>query len=308
MNAQLTGQPIIIVPEGTERRKDKDARKGNIMAAKIISEAVKTTLGPKGMDKMLVDSLGDVVITNDGVTILDEIDVQHPAAKMIVEVAKTQDKEVGDGTTTAVVLTGELLKNAESLIDDGVHATTIINGYRLAAKKAIEVLDSLAEKLDIADKELLKKIGNTALTGKSSEMSKEILIDLCVKAVTTISEKVDGKIEVDSDNIKIEKKQGSSIDESKIILGVLIDKSVAHPAMPTTVKNAKITLLNCALEIKKTEHDAKIKITESSQLKMFLDQEEAIFKDMVDNIKASGANVAFCQKGIDDIVQHLLAK
>ncbi len=308
MNAQLTGQPIFIVPEGTDRKKDRDARKSNVTAGKIISEAVKTTLGPKGMDKMLVDNLGDVVITNDGVTILEEIDVQHPAAKMIVEVAKTQDKEVGDGTTTAIVLAGELLKKAEKSLESGVHASTIINGYRIAAKKSIEILNKLAEKLNILDNEALKKIGNTALTGKSSEMSKDILINLCIEAVRAVSEKINNKLVVNSDNIKIEKKQGSSVDESKLISGVLIDKNVVHSAMPKRVPNAKIALLNSAMEIKKTETDAKIKITDPNQMKSFLDQEEGIFKDIVKKLKSVGANVVFCQKGIDDLVQHLLAK
>jgi thermosome len=260
------------------------------------------------MDKMLVDSLGDVVITNDGVTILKEIDVEHPAAKMLVEVAKTQDEECGDGTTTAVILAGELLKKATDLVDANVHPTIITAGYRMAAEKALEVLETVALHIDIKDEATLRKIAMTAMMSKSVVGSREHMADVAVEAVVTVAEKTNGKWYVDTDNIQIVKKQGGSMDDTKMIQGVIIDKEPVHPAMPKKIAKAKIMLLDAALEIKKTEIDAKIEITDPSQMQAFLDEEERMLKDMVTRIKKSGANVVFCQKGIDDLIQHFLAK
>lgn len=275
------------------------------MAAKAVASAVRTTLGPKGMDKMLVDTLGDVVITNDGVTILKEMDIEHPAAKMMVEIAKTQDEEVGDGTTTAVVLAGELLKQAELLLEQEIHPTVIATGYRDAATKAIEILKDIAVKVSPDDEELLKKIAITAMTGKGSGNARGELAELAVKAVKAI---VDEDGSVDIDNITVEKKVGGSITDSQLIHGMVIDKERLHPNMPKKVKDAKIALLNAPIEIEKTEVDAKIEITSPDQLQAFLDQEEAMLKDMVNKIVSTGANVVFCQKGIDDLAQHFLAK
>ncbi len=303
--AQQAGQQYIILKEGSSRTKGRDAQGMNLMAARAVAEAVRTTLGPKGMDKMLVDSLGDVVITNDGVTILKEMDIEHPAAKMIVEVAKTQDDEVGDGTTTAVVLAGELLKRSESLLDQDVHPTVIAAGYRLAATRAREILDSLAYPVTIKDEDLLKKFAITAMTGKGPESAGEMLADLVVKSIKAVIDE-DGKVDID--NIKVEKKVGGTVGDSELIQGLVIDKERIHPNMPKTVKNAKIVLIDTPLEIKKTEVDAKIEITSPDQLQKFLDQEEKMLKTMVDKIKATGANVVFCQKGVDDLVQHYLAK
>ncbi|AFD01109.1 thermosome subunit [Methanocella conradii HZ254] len=299
------GQPIIILKEGSTRTRGRDAQGMNLMAARAVAEAVRTTLGPKGMDKMLIDSLGDVVITNDGVTILKEMDIEHPAAKMIVEIAKTQDDEVGDGTTTAVVLAGELLKRSENLLDQDVHPTVIAAGYRAAAAKAREILDTLAYPVTLKDDALLKQFAITAMTGKGAEAVGEKLADLCVKAVKAV---VDENGKVDVDDIKVEKKVGGTIGDSEMIQGLVIDKERIHPNMPKTVKNARIALLDCPLEIEKTEIDAKIEITSPDQLQSFLDQEEKMLKGMVDKIKATGANVVFCQKGVDDLVQHYLAK
>nr|WP_231844877.1 thermosome subunit alpha [Methanocella arvoryzae] len=291
--------------EGSSRTRGRDAQGMNLMAARAVAEAVRTTLGPKGMDKMLVDSTGDVIITNDGVTILKEMDIEHPAAKMIVEIAKTQDNEVGDGTTTAVIIAGELLKKAEDLLDMDIHPTVITTGYRQAASKAIEVLNSLAYPVTIKDEELLKKFAITAMTGKSPEFVGDKLADLIVKSVKAVVDE-NGKVNVD--DIKVEKKVGGSIGDSELIQGLVIDKERIHPNMPKTVKNAKIALLDTALEIQKTEIDAKIGITTPDQLQSFLDQEEKMLKDMVQKIKKVGANVVFCQKGVDDLVQHYLAK
>ncbi|BAI60708.1 thermosome [Methanocella paludicola SANAE] len=299
------GQPIIILKEGSSRTRGRDAQGMNLMAARAVAEAVRTTLGPKGMDKMLVDSLGDVVITNDGVTILKEMDIEHPAAKMIVEIAKTQDDEVGDGTTTAVVLAGELLKRSENLLDQDVHPTVIAAGYREAASKAREILDSLAYPVTLKDEGLLKKFAITAMSGKGAEAAGEKLADLCVRSIKAVVDE-DGKVDVD--DIKVEKKVGGTIGDSELIQGLVIDKERIHPNMPKTVKNAKIALLDTPLEIEKTEIDAKIEITSPDQLQSFLDQEEKMLKTMVDKIKATGANVVFCQKGVDDLVQHYLAK
>jgi len=306
----MIGQtPVFILKEGTRREKGKGAQFNNITAARAIADAVRSTLGPRGMDKMLVDSMGDVVITNDGVTILKEIDVEHPAAKMLVEVAKTQDEECGDGTTTAVILAGELLKKAEALIEQNVHPTVIAGGYRAAAAKARELLEDVAIKVDPSDKETLLDIARTAMISKSVSTSRDLLSDVAVKAVTAVAEKKDdGTWYVDDDNIQVVKKQGGSMDDTQMIAGIIVDKEAVHPAMPKHVEKAKIALVDAALEVKKTEIDAKIEITDPGQMRAFLDEEETMLKKMVDTVKKSGATVLFCQKGIDDLAQHYLAK
>jgi thermosome len=308
MSGQLAGQPIFILREGSQRTKGREAQNNNIMAAKAVAAAVRTTLGPKGMDKMLVDSLGDIVITNDGATILKEMDIEHPAAKMIVEVAKTQDDEVGDGTTTAAVLAGEFLKNAEELLEQGVHPTVIASGYRLASIKAREILKTLAKPVTSKDRDLLLKIAATAITGKGAEASKDVFAKLTVDAVLAVVDTEDGKQKVDIDDIKVEKKVGGSVEESVLIEGMVIDKERVHTNMPKKITDAKILLINEALEIKKTEVDAEISIKSPDQLQLFLDQEEQMIHDMVIKVINSGANVVFVQKGIDDIAQHYLAK
>jgi thermosome len=305
----MTGQqPIIVLKEGTKREKGKGAQSNNIMAALAISEAVKSTLGPKGMDKMLVDSMGDVVVTNDGATILKEIDVEHPAAKMIVEVAKSQDEECGDGTTSAVVLTGELLKHAGDLLEQNIHPTVICGGYKLAADKAKEVLNKMAMNVKEDDKKVLTDIAITSMASKGASGEKEKLAEVVVDAVTSVKEKVGNKTFVDLDNIQIQKKQGGGIANTEIIEGIILDKERVHEGMPKIVKNAKIALVNAALEVRKTEVDARIQIQDPTQLQAFLDEEEGMLKKMVEKIKKSGANVLICQKGIDDIAQHFLAK
>jgi thermosome len=296
------GQQIIILPEGTERLLGRDAQRMNIMAGKALAETVRTTLGPKGMDKMLVDGLGDIVVTNDGVTILKEMDIEHPAAKMLVEVAKTQEDEVGDGTTTAVIIAGELLKKSEELLEMEIHPTIISMGYRKAAIKAQEILESIS--IDAADSETLKSIAMTAMTGKGTEKAREPLAELIVKAVQMVEE--DG--EVDKDQININRIQGATVEESQIVNGVVIDKGRLDPAMPKKVENAKIALLKYPIEVKSLETDAKIKLTDPSQMQAFIEQEETMVRDMVDKVIESGANVLFCQKGIDDLAQHYLAK
>lgn len=300
--------PILILKEGTKRDKGKDAQYNNIMAARAIADAVRSTLGPRGMDKMLVDTLGDVVITNDGVTILKEIDVDHPAAKMLVEVAKTQDEECGDGTTTAVILAGELLKKAVDLIDANVHPTVITHGYRLAASKAMEVLDASAIELKYDDRATLIKIAQTAMMSKSVVGSKELMANVSVDAVRKVAEKVGKKWVVDMDNIQVVKKTGGSMEDTITIDGIIVDKEPVHPSMPKRIEKAKIALLDAALEVKKTEVDAKIEITDPNQMQAFLDEEENMLKKMVEKIKKTGANAVFCQKGVDDLVQHYLAK
>jgi len=306
----MIGQtPIFILKEGTKREKGKGAQFNNIAAARAIADAVRSTLGPRGMDKMMVDSMGDVVITNDGVTILKEMDVEHPAAKMLVEVAKTQDEECGDGTTTAVILAGELLKKAESMIEQNVHPTVISGGYRSAAAKARELLEEVAVKVSPNDTEVLMDIARTAMISKSVSASRDLLADVAVKAVTAVVEKKeDGSWFVDDDNIQIVKKQGGSMDDTEMISGIIVDKEAVHPAMPKHVDGAKIALVDSALEVKKTEIDAKIEITDPSQLHAFLAEEENMLKKMVQIVKDSGANVLFCQKGIDDLAQHYLSK
>ena len=308
MNGQYGTQPIFILPEGTLRSTGKDAQSRNIAAAKAVAESVRTTLGPKGMDKMLVSSIGDVTITNDGATILSEMEIEHPAAKMIVEVAKTQEDEVGDGTTTAVVITGELLKKSELLLDQDIHPTMIIRGYRLAKAKALEILDKSSENVTINDIQTLEKIAMTAMTGKGGEAAKEPLAKLAVQAVKTVAETKDGKTVIDKSDVKIEKKQGGSIDDTELIKGLVIDKEIVHSNMPKHIKSAKIALLDAALEVKETETNAEIRITDPSQLQAFLEQESRMLKDMVKKVVDSGCNMVFCQKGIDDLAQHYLAK
>jgi len=307
---KMIGQtPVLILKEGTKREKGKGAQFNNITAARAIADSVRSTLGPRGMDKMLVDSMGDVVITNDGVTILKEIDVEHPAAKMLVEVAKTQDEECGDGTTTAVIIAGELLKKAEALIEQNVHPTVISGGYRSAAMKAREILEDVAIKVDPSDKDVLMDIARTAMISKSVSSSRDLLAEVAVKAVSAVAEKKeDGTWYVDDDNIQVVKKQGGSMDDTKMIAGIIVDKEAVHPAMPKHVDKAKIALVDAALEVKKTEIDAKIEITDPSQMRAFLDEEEHMLKKMVETVKKSGATVLFCQKGIDDLAQHYLAK
>jgi thermosome len=301
------GQPIFILREGSKRTRGRDAQNNNIMAAKAVAEAVRTTLGPKGMDKMLVDGMGDVVITNDGATILKEMDIEHPAAKMVVEVAKTQDEEVGDGTTSAAVVAGELLKKAEDLIEQEIHPTIIASGYRLAAEKATEVLKSLAMTVEMSNRDLLISISETAMTGKGAESSKRILSEIAVDAVTSVVD-TNGKNTVDRENINVVKKVGGRVEDSELIPGMIIDKERVHTNMPEKVNDAKIVLLNSAIELKDTEVDAEISITSPDQLQSFLDQEEKMLKDIVNKVIASGANVVFCQKGIEDLAQHYLAK
>jgi thermosome len=309
MAGQLGGTPIIVLRAGGERAKGGEAQSANISAAKAVAAAVRTTLGPKGMDKMLVDSLGDVVITNDGVTILKEMDIESPAAKMMVEVAKTVDSEAGDGTTTSVVLGGELLKKAEDLLEQELHPAIVALGYRLAAEKAREVLNDVAIDIAIENDDELKKVAQTAITGKSAEASRDFLADIAIKAIKAITEVTsEGKREVDVDNISVEKKVGGRMGETELVQGIALDKEVVHPGMPRKIEDAKIALISASLEVKKTETSAEVKIRSSDQLKSFLAEEERMMKRLAELIKESGANVVVCQKGIDDLVQHYLAK
>lgn len=296
------GQPILVLPEGTNRFIGRDAQRMNILAGKVLAETVRTTLGPKGMDKMLVDSLGDIVVTNDGVTILKEMDIEHPAAKMLVEVAKTQEDEVGDGTTTAVIIAGELLKKAENLLDMDIHPTIVAMGYRQAAEKAQDILNDIA--MDADDRETLIKVAMTAMTGKGTEKARKPLAELVVDAVKQVEE--DGEVEID--HIKIEKKDGAVVDDSTLVQGVIIDKERVHPGMPKKAEDGKIALLNCPIEVKETEVDAEIRITDPAQMQAFIEQEEQMIRDMVASIVDTGAQVVFSQKGIDDLAQHYLAK
>ena len=310
MAAQATkaNMPVVILKDGAEQSKGREAQKNNIAAAKIIAEIVHTSLGPRGMEKMLVDSLGDVTITNDGATILKEIDVQHPAAKMLVEISKTTDNEVGDGTTSAVVLAGALLEHAESLITQDVHPTIIVDGYRKAAKKAKQFLDDIAEKITANDKSSLLKIAKTSMQTKLVRKDSEKLSEMVVKAILSVAEKNNEKYSVDIDDIKVEKKSGGSISDSSIIRGIVLDKEIVHSGMPKKTIDGKIALINTALEISKTETDAKINISNPQQMKSFLDEENRMLKTMVDKVIGSGATVVLCQKGIDDMAQHYLAK
>ncbi|MHA2426802.1 MAG: thermosome subunit alpha [Candidatus Hermodarchaeia archaeon] len=302
----LGGTPVLLLKEGTKRERGRDAQHNNIMAAVAIAEAIRTALGPKGQDKMLVDSFGDVTITNDGATILKEIDVEHPAAKMIVEVAKTQDDEVGDGTTSAVVLAGELLKQAEMLIDQKIHPTVIVEGYRKATEKALNVLDSIA--IDDSSEGMLKKVAMTSMQSKVVSEFRKFLADLAVKAIERITDTVDGTQQADIDNVKVEKKQGGTIRDTVFIEGIVLDKEIIHPGMAISVENPKIALIQSAFEVEKTEFTAKIDIREVSQMQAFLDEEERMLREMVSKVKKTGANVILCQKGIDDVAQHFMAQ
>jgi thermosome len=300
--------PILILKEGSQRTRGKDAQRNNILAAKVVSETVRTTLGPMGMDKMLVSGMSDVVITNDGATIMKELDVQHPAAKMLVEVAKSQDNEVGDGTTSAVTLTGELLTKAEKLLDQDVHPTVIVEGYKKASEKALEIMKKISIEIKPDDEQTLKRIAMTSMETKSLSESKEHFANLAVKAVRQIAEEHDRKVTADIDRIKVVKKKGESLDESELVQGIVVDKEVSHSQMPKQVRNAKIALLNAKLEIEKTEFDAKININSPDQMKLFLDEEEKMLREMTDKIGGSGANVVFCEKSIDDLALHFLAR
>jgi thermosome len=303
-----SGQPVLILKEGTSKTAGRDAQRNNIMAAKIVAQVVKSCLGPRGMDKMLVDGMGDVTITDDGATILKEIDVQHPAAKAMIEISKAVDNEVGDGTTSAVVLAGALLEKAEELIEKDVHPMVIVDGYKKASEKANEILKTLAIKVDSRDKDWLTKVAKTSMATKMVSSEGEYMASLVVKGLLSVAEEYDGGIKVEIDNVKVEKKAGGSTRDSQLINGVALDKEVVHSGMPKNVVEAKIALLNCPLEIEKTEFDAKISINNPEQIKMFLDEESMMLKDMVDKVVKTGANVLICQKGIDDIAQHYLAK
>ena len=302
------GQPVIILKEGTARSRGREARRNNFMAAQVVAEVLRTTLGPRGMDKMLIDSLGDITITNDGAAILDEIDVEHPAAKMMVEVAKTQDDEVGDGTTTAVIFAGELLRKAEELLNQNIHPTVVVSGYRKAAQKAIEALSKVGITADLKDREILKKVAMTAMASKAVGVARDHLAEIAIDAVTQITDQRGDRRVADIDNIQITKKAGKSLHDTKLISGIIIDKEVVHPGMPKRIENAKIALLDCPLEVEKTEFNAEIRIQDPTQMKAFLDKETRMLKEMVEKIKASGAKVLLCQKGIDDVAQHFLAK
>ncbi|MGC9146751.1 MAG: thermosome subunit alpha [Infirmifilum sp.] len=307
--AQPSGQiPVLILKEGTQRTTGRDARKANIYAARVIAEALASSLGPRGMDKLLVDSFGNATITGDGATILKEMEVQHPAAKMLVEVAKAQDDEVGDGTTSVVVLAGQLLTAAEELIDQDIHPTIITEGFEKALVEATKKIDEMAVKVDPLDRNILEKISQTALSSKVVAEYKEFLSKIVVEAALQVAEKRDGGYKLSLDDIKVEKKKGESITETTLVKGIVLDKEVVHPAMPKRVENAKIALLDAPLEIEKPEWTAKINVTTPEQLKMFLDQEAEILRRKVEKIKESGANVVFCQKGIDDVAQYYLAR
>jgi thermosome len=307
--ADKNQQPIYILPSDSSRTAGKDAQRTNILAAKLVAEIVRTTLGPKGMDKMLVDSLGDVTVTNDGVTILSDMEIEHPTAKMIVEIAKTQEQEIGDGTTSAVILAGELLARAEKLLDDKIHPTVISKGYKLASEQAVQILNTLAEDISkTADQDIIKSIAVTAMTGKGAEGAKDILADLVQKAIETVNEAHNDKAKIFKENIRIEKRTGSSIEDSQLINGIVIDKEVCHGNMPKKIQEAKIALIDSALEIRNTEVDAKISITDASKMQSFLDMEEKQLMDMVEKISATGASIVLCQRGIDDLVQYFLAK
>lgn len=308
MSANIGGQAAIILKEGTSRSQGREAQRANITAALVIAESIRSSLGPKGMDKMLVDGFGDVTISNDGATILDEMDVQHPAAKMMVEVAKTQDDEVGDGTTSAVVLTGELLSKAQALMDKDVHPTMIVDGYQAAAEQALQLLHRIAMKVKPTDKAMLVKVAKVAVASKLLAEHKDYIADLAVKAVLQVAEKSGTEYKADVDDIKVEKKPGGALTDTVLTQGVVLDKEVVHPGMPKRVENAKIALLNCPLEVEKTEFDAKLNIQNPDQMKAFLDEEQKILEDMVSKIASAGANVAICEKGIDDVAQHFMAK
>jgi thermosome len=306
--ATIGGQQVLILKEGTSRSRGKEAQRSNIMAAKVIAETVKTSLGPMGMDKMLVAGFGDVTITNDGATILKEMDIQHPTAKMMAEVSKTTDGEVGDGTTSVVVLAGRLLEKAEDLLDQNIHSTVIVDGYRLATDKALEFLNEIAMHVKPDDRDMLRKVAMTTVATKMVSENKELMADIAIDAMLKVAQKTKEGYKVDVDDVKVEKKAGESMDETKLIEGMILDKEVVHSGMPKRVQNAKIALINSPIEIEKTEFTAKINIEKPEEMKAFLDEEEQTLKGMVDKIVASKANVLICQKGIDDLAQHYLAK
>jgi archaeal chaperonin len=306
--AQAGGVPVLVLKEGSNRSRGREAQHSNITAAKVVAESVRSALGPKGMDKMLVDSFGDVTITSDGRTILDQMDIQHPAAKMLVEVAKTQDNEAGDGTTSAVIIAGELLNKAEELIDKNIHPTIIIDGYKKAAEKALETLEKIAIPVDLKKHDYLKKAAVTSMASKVVADHKEYLADIAVKAMLEVAEKEGNTYKVDVEDVKVEKKTGESLRDTSLINGIVLDKEIAHSGMPKRVEKAKIALLDASLENEKTEYDAKLNIETPDQIEAFLNQEEAMLRGMVEKITAAGANVVICQKGIDDMVQHLLAR
>jgi thermosome len=308
IQAQIGGQPVLILREGTSRSRGRDAQRSNIMAAKVISETIKSALGPKGMDKMLVDSLGDVTITSDGATILKEMDIEHPAAKMMVEVAKTTDDEVGDGTTSVVVLAGKFLDKAENLINQNIHSTIIVDGYRSATEKALELFNEIGIPVKPEDKTMLKKVAMTSMGSKIVAENREYLSDVVVNAILRIAQKTKEGYKVDIDDLKVEKKAGESLVETKLIEGMIIDKEVVHPGMPKRIKDVNIALLNSPMEVQKPEFSTKIHIERPEEMKAFLDEEESMLKAMVDKVTAVGANVLACQKGVDDMVQHFLAK
>jgi archaeal chaperonin len=303
-----SGQPVLILKEGTTRNRGKEAQRNNITAARVIGEVLKTTLGPRGMDKMLIDSLGDITITNDGAAILKEIDVEHPAAKMIVEISKTQDDMVGDGTTTAVILASELLKKAEELLDQNIHPTILVSGYRKATQKAIETIQKTATSVEMNDRKTLLKVALTSMSGKAVGAAREHFAEIALDAVTQIAEQRGDKMVADIDNVQLVKKTGKSLLETQLVRGIIVDKEIVHPGMPKMKENAKIALLDSALEIEKTEMSAEIRIRDPTQMKAFLDQETTMMKNMSDKIKKAGADVVFCQKGVDDMVQHFLSK
>ena len=309
MSSELAaGTPVLILREGSSRSRGKGAQHANVMAARIVAEAVKSALGPKGMDKMLVDSFGDVTITSDGRTVLDEMDIQHPAAKMMVEVAKTQDNEVGDGTTTSVIVAGELLGKAEDLIEKNVHPTVIIDGYRKAADKALEALEKMAISVKSTDRKSIEKIAMTSMASKLVAENKEYLAKIASSGVLQVAERTKDQFKVDIDDVKLEKKAGEALTDTKLINGIVLDKEVVHSGMPKRVEKAKIALLDSPLEIEKTEFDAKINIESPEQMDAFMREEENMLKEMVKKIVARGANVVICQKGIDDLAQHFLAR
>jgi thermosome len=307
-NAQAGGVPVLVLKEGSNRSRGKEAQHGNFTAVKIVAESIRSALGPKGMDKMLVDSFGDVTITSDGRTILDEMDIQHPAAKMLVEVAKTQDNEAGDGTTSVVIIAGELLNRAEELIDKDVHPITVIDGYRKASEKALETLQKIAIKIEPTSNDYLTKVAKTTMGSKLIADHKEFFADLAVKAMLTVAEKDGEKWKVDVDDVKVEKKTGESLADTQLVNGIVLDKEIVHSAMPKRMEKAKIALLDTSLENEKTEIDAKLNIESPDQIEAFLNQEEAILKDISEKIAKTGANIVICQKGIDDLVQHFLSR
>ncbi len=306
--AQLGGTPILILKAGTERRTGKSAKEQNFAAAMAIAEIIKSSLGPKGMSKLLVDNLGDITISNDGKTILDEIEVEHPAAKMMVEIAKTQYNKVGDGTSTSVILAGELLKKAQSLLDQDIHPNIIFHGYRLAIKKAEEILEKIGKKVDFQDKESFKKVARTSMNSKNIGGAQEKFAEIAMQAIMQIKNPIAGGYSVDLDDVQIIKKSGKSIQDSELIYGLIVDKEVVHSGMPKRIPNAKIAVIDAALEIEKTEFTAEVRVKSPAQLQTFMDQEEKMLKDMTDKIIAVGANAIFCQKGIDDTAQDYLAK